>query len=137
MRERGRRGQSPVVRSSSRSPSEPLELVVDALAAYRLTRLATADVISEPWRRSLVDRMVPDGPETQEALGSDTAQQVVDQLADPPKLARLVTCRWCAGMWIAGSVVAARRAAPRAWAPVATALALSAAASLLARAEDD
>lgn len=111
--------------------------MVDALAAYRLTRLATADVISESWRRSVVDRVVADEPDTADARSADTAQEVVDGLPDPPKVARLITCRWCAGIWIAGGVVAARRLAPRAWTPVATGLALSAAATLLARVEED
>lgn len=118
-------------------PPPTLELLVDALAAYRLTRLATADVISEPWRRRVVDRLVEDGPETEEAVVAATAQEVVDALPDPPKVARLLTCRWCAGVWIAGGVVAARAAAPRAWDPVARALALAAVATLLARAESD
>lgn len=115
---------------------DPLTLAIDALATYRLTRLATADVISEPLRRSVVDRAL--GPEGRAAAGDgDTAVEVVDDLDDPPKLARLVTCRWCAGVWIAAGVVAARRLAPRAWEPVAEGLALSAAAVLLAGAEDD
>ncbi|MGN6695038.1 MAG: DUF1360 domain-containing protein [Aquihabitans sp.] len=130
----------------SRAPSRPapgsvvaIELVVDALATYRLTRLATADVISEPLRRSVVGRSLrrtqPDA-EIDMAPSAPTAQELVDDLADPPKAARLVTCRWCAGMWIAGGVVAARTIAPRWWDPAARALALSAAAVLVARAED-
>lgn len=114
---------------------DPITFAIDALATYRLTRLATADIISEPWRRSVVERVVdpavlsPSGPER------EPAQEVVDGLTDPPKLARLVTCRWCAGMWIAGGVVAARHLAPKVWAPAAQGLALSAVAVLVARAE--
>ncbi|QYG93992.1 DUF1360 domain-containing protein [Iamia sp. SCSIO 61187] len=114
---------------------DPLELVVDGLAAYRLTRLATADVISEPWRRSVVDRLVANGEEPPGE--GDTAQDVVDAMREPPRLATLLTCRWCAGMWIAAGVVGARTLAPKAWSPVARTLALSAAATLIARAEDD
>lgn len=113
---------------------DPLDLAIDGLAAYRLTRLATADVISEPWRRSVVDRLVETGPEP--AAPGETAQEVVDAMVEPPRLARLLTCRWCAGMWIAAGVVGARAAAPRAWEPVARTLALSAAATLIARVED-
>lgn len=126
---------------------DPLVLTVDALAAYRLTRLVTADVIAEPVRRSVVMRsMGDDAPDSDDAPAVDhpeaadvtpTALEVVESLDDPPKLARLITCRWCAGIWIAGGVVAARRLAPRAWDPVATAMALSAVAVLLARAETD
>lgn len=114
---------------------DPWELAIDGLAAYRLTRLATADVISEPLRRSVVDRVVANGGEP--PPDGDTAQDVVDAMTEPPKLARLITCRWCAGMWIAAGVVGARSLAPRAWTPVARTLALSAAATLIARAEDD
>jgi hypothetical protein len=115
--------------------ADVLRLVVDAMATYRLTRLATADVISEPIRRSIVIRSV-ELPIDELADGTATAQEAVDGLDDPPKVARLITCRWCAGMWIAAGVVAARRLAPKAWDPVADALALSAAAVLAARLED-
>lgn len=114
---------------------DPLELAIDGLAAYRLTRLATADIISEPLRRSVVDRMVANG--TEPPPEGDTAQDVVDAMSEPPKLARLITCRWCAGMWIAAGVVGARTFAPKAWSPLARTLALSAAATLIARAEAD
>jgi len=113
---------------------DALALAVDALAAYRLTRLATTDVIGEPWRRAVVDRAVAPADQPAGAVG---AQAVVDGLADPPRLARLVTCRWCAGIWIAGGVVAARRLAPGVWEPIGRGLALSTVAVLLARAEAD
>lgn len=117
---------------------DPLELVVDGLATYRLTRLATADVLSEPLRRSVVDRLAV-GADVDPAVvaAADTAQTLVEDLDEPPRLATLLTCRWCAGVWIAAGVVAARTFAPRAWSPVAQALALSAGATLLARAETD
>lgn len=103
--------------------------------AYRLTRLATADVISEPFRRSVVGRSLG-WTRDDVAAAAPSAQEVVDALAEPPKLARLMTCRWCAGMWIAGGVVAARRVAPAWWDPAAKALALSAAAVLISGLED-
>ncbi len=112
---------------------EWMVLLVDALATYRLTRLATADVISEPARQAVLRRV---GAEPPPELDDPTAQQVVESLKDPPRLATLVTCRWCAGIWIAAAVTAARWSAPRVWDPVARGLALSAAAVLLARAED-
>jgi len=109
------------------------ELVVDVLATYRLTRLATADVISEPARMAVLRRVGAEPPPGEE---DPSAQQVVEAMDDPPRLATLVTCRWCAGMWIAGGVALARRAAPGPWDPVARGLALAAAAVLLARLED-
>lgn len=120
-------------RNEGEARSAWIGLVVDALATYRLTRLATADVISEPVRMAVVRRAGAKPAPGQDDL---TAQEVVEGIADPPKLATLVTCRWCAGVWIAVGVAAARRLAPDAWEPVGRALALSAAAVLLARLED-
>ncbi len=107
--------------------------MVDLLATYRLTRLATADVISEPARMAVLKRV---GAEPPPGEDDPTAQELVDSLDDPPRLATLVTCRWCAGVWIAAGVTAARLAAPRAWDVAARGLALSAGAVLLARFED-
>lgn len=121
--------------SPAARPGPVLPLVLDALATYRLTRLATADVISEPLRRSIVGHSLG-SPLDPVAEAGPTAQEVVDGLPAPPKVARLVTCRWCAGMWIAGGVVAARRLVPQLWDPAAHVLALSAAAVLAARLED-
>jgi hypothetical protein len=109
-------------------------LVVDVLATYRLTRLATADVISEPVRMALLRKV---GAEPPPGADDPTAQEVVESLDQPPRLATLVTCRWCAGMWIAAGVTAARLTAPRAWEVAARSLALSAGAVLLSRLEDD
>lgn len=115
-----------------------IPLLLDSLAAYRLTRLATADKLTAPMRDVLIHRAYS-------AVGrdlDDTGAPVVDwteyALADEdaPKLAVLVTCRWCAGMWIALAVVAARRLFPRAWSPLAEGLAFSAGAALLAGLED-
>jgi hypothetical protein len=117
------------------APPSALDLAVDLLAAYRLTRLATADVVSESIRQAVVRRVGVAEPGPDEAIGS-TAQDLVAADPEPPKLATLVTCRWCAGMWIAGGVGAARSLAPRAWSPVAWSLALSAGAALIARLED-
>lgn len=114
-------------------PSPWFELLVDALATYRLTRLATADVISEPVRMAVVRRV---GVEADPGEHETTAQEVVEAMPDPPRLATLVTCRWCAGMWIAGGVALARRAAPGMWDPAARGLALAATAVLLSRLED-
>jgi hypothetical protein len=111
----------------------PLDLVVDLLAAYRLTRLATVDIIGEPARRAVVRRA---GVAAEDGDPTVTAEELVADDPSPPKLATLVTCRWCAGMWIAGGVCTARAVAPRAWAPIAWGLALSAGAVLIARAED-
>lgn len=80
-------------------------LAVDALAVFRLTRLATRDTITEPLRA----RIPPDS-----------------------KLAELLACPYCAGFWVACGVAAARRIAPRVWGPLAEALAFSAVTGLVA-----
>lgn len=137
-------GQAGGVRSRSRSQSraaaaapvgagEWFTLVVDALATYRLVRLATADVISESVRMAVVRGVGTDVPG---APGEVTAQEAVEDMDVPPKLATLVTCRWCAGVWIGAGVTAARHLAPRAWDVAARGLALSSVAVLLARLEE-
>jgi hypothetical protein len=120
------------VPDTARSPW--LRFAVDVLATYRLTRLATADVISEPVRMAVVRRTGAIPPPHQE---EPTAQEVVENMKNPPRLATLLTCRWCAGIWIAAAVTTARTVAPRAWEPLARGLALSASAVLLSRLEDD
>lgn len=81
-------------------------LAVDALAAYRLTRLVTRDTITKRHRERIVARGGP--------------------------VAELVQCSWCTGMWAAAAVVVARRTVPRAWGPVADALAMAAVVGLIA-----
>lgn len=108
----------------------------DAMATYRLTRLVIADVVLDGPRDQLVRwayvRAGVELPPMEPASWAGYA--MADD--DPPKLATLVTCRWCAGFWIAVLVVAARRLCPRLWAPLARALTYSAGAALLARLED-
>jgi hypothetical protein len=108
-------------------------LAIDVLATYRLTRLVTADVISEPARRAVLRQV---GVEPQSNDDDPTAQEIVESLDHPPRLATLVTCRWCAGVWIAAGVTVMRAAMPRVWQPVARGLALSSGAVLLSRFED-
>lgn len=104
-----------------------MDLVIDALATYRLARLVTRDTLTAELR----GRVVRDAYERSGfALGDGTTplnEWALVPLSDAsaPKLATLVTCPWCAAVWVAFGVVAARHIAPRAWAPVARALALS------------
>lgn len=55
------------------------ELLLLALAAFRLTHLVVFDKITEPMRKPFEGR---------------------------PFLGTLVTCYWCAGIWISGGLVA-------------------------------
>lgn len=67
--------------------TDPLLLLIYALAVARVTGLVTADAITEDLRDSLIG-WLDDRPKT---LGS--------------YLATLITCPWCAGMWV--SLIAA------------------------------
>lgn len=113
-----------------------LPVILDALAAYRLTRLVTADTIAEPVRGAVVAYAYEREAGGVEPGDGETWTETAINDPTPPKLAELVTCRWCAGFWIAVLVVVARRVAPRAWRPVGEAFAFSALAALLARLED-
>lgn len=116
-----------------------MSALYDAAAAYRLTRLATADVLLAGSRDAIVRWAYrrqgnTSSLEDEARPGAWADVAMADDYA--PKLATLVTCRWCAGFWCAALVVAARRYCPRLWAPLARALAYSAGAALLARLED-
>lgn len=84
-------------------------LVVDALAAYRITHLITDDTVPFGSAREYILNRWP---------GSLAAEWV--------------ECPWCAGMTIAAGVIAARALIPRWWTHPATALACSAITGLLA-----
>jgi len=91
-------------------PTSAVEVVVDALAVHRLTRLVQDD---EVWPM----------PELREAY----LRRVGDS-----RWADLASCPWCLSVWIAGGVVAARLLFPRAWPWIARVLAGSATAGHLA-----
>jgi hypothetical protein len=82
-----------------------LDVIIDALAVYRLTRLLTEDAILEQPRADL------------EAALTD---------AGHPLAAEGIRCPWCVGMYVAGAVTVLSTLAPRPWRPLARALALSA-----------
>ena len=109
-----------------------IELVIDALAAYRLTKLATDDVITQPPR----DAVIRWAYKRKGVTLDDHPQEFVEMDEDPPKFATLVTCRWCAGMYIAAGIVFMKRFAPRQWNALGEVLTLSAAAALIAGLED-
>ena len=124
-----------------------LALDVDAVAAYRLTKLATDDVITQPAREAAIHHIYARAGryvtacQLQEALSigvddPDRWQATALSDPDPPKLATLLTCRWCAGVWVAAGVTVARLAAPRVWDPIARGLTAAAAAALIANLED-
>jgi hypothetical protein len=88
------------------------DLVVDALATFRLVRLWTAD--SYPPVKAAREKV----------------EQVVER-EHGAAWADGVGCPWCVSVWIAGGVIAARRVTPRGWDVLARALAFSAVAGFL------
>lgn len=128
---------------------------VDVLAVHRLTRLVTADEITRPARDAVIrdayaraGRLIVNvdddefgrtmqGDECVDVAAGGDWSLVVEQDDEPPKLATLVTCRWCASFWIAAGVLTARRVAPRWWAPAAQVLAASSLSTFMARWEDE
>lgn len=123
---------------------KPIDLIVDGIAAYRLTKLVTDDKITEPIRDAIIEaayrrdkadhRFDPNDYAT--ATGRVKWTEVAEDDEDTPKLATLITCRWCAGTWFGFGIVAARAICPRWWDPVARGLALAAAAALIAGLEE-
>lgn len=86
------------------------ELLTDALAVFRITRLVVSDTIVESQRARLL---------------------VALERSGHAKLAEGLGCAWCCSAWFAVLVIVARRACPRLWDPAARALAFSAAAGII------
>ena len=92
----------------------PLWLALDALAAFRITRLLTRD--SLPPLRKL-------------------RETVLDRSGGSP-WAVIVECPWCMGFWVACGVIATHAAIPGLWPWASAPLALSAVIGLLGEWED-
>jgi hypothetical protein len=85
--------------------NDPLWLVVSALAVYRLTRLITDDLITEPLRKA------------------------IEHLGEP--WATGIECAWCVSVWVCAGSVAMWLLIPALWHVLAVVLALSAVAGLI------
>lgn len=88
-----------------------LWILVDSLAVYRLTRLVTADTITEPMRNW---------------IGGQRGGEVKRQ-----KAFDFITCPWCTSIWLAAGAVAATRLVPDPWSYLALLLTASAVAGAL------
>jgi hypothetical protein len=116
-----------------RQPDPWLDFVVDALAVYRLTRLATKDTVTEAAR----ERWIETAYETERNVrrpmydGPRPWHTTLENDDDPPKLAYLITCPFCVSVYVAVAAVAARTLVPGVWRPVARAAALGAVGALL------
>jgi hypothetical protein len=102
-----------------------LGLLLDVFAVHRLTRLITTDEITKPARNALIAIAYGDylaDPDT-----DWTEHYELDD--DPPKLAYLIHCRWCASVWAAVIVLALH--GHRGGRQIRNVLALSSASTLL------
>jgi hypothetical protein len=88
---------------------ELVELIVLALAVYRLCRLIIEDAVTEPLREAVWRRYKPDGG-----------------------IGYLITCYWCTGFWTSSLVVLAYIIVPVPTMVAALVLALSAVAGIIA-----
>ena len=112
----------------------PVWLVVNALVAYRLTRLWIQDMVPPlPWLRDKIKtwahRDFNNSTSENPTIDRWTAQ--VERYGQPPIL-YLVDCYWCAGYWISLLTFLAASIIPAtAWTIFALPLALSAVVGLL------
>lgn len=100
-----------------------LLLVLDALAAYRLTRLLVDDAVAAPIRDALVGRAHADGRDL-------SGHRPV--VAARPRMAEFLTCPWCVSIWMAAGVVAVQSLIGDVWFYAACVLAFSAVTGLIA-----
>lgn len=90
-------------------------MIVQVLAAYRLTRLLQVDDL-------------PPLPDLREKLGIAQAEAEGSTLRGRllKEFAYGFNCPWCLGFWVSVGVLVANAAFPALWRPLASALALSA-----------
>lgn len=131
--------------------TSPLWLAVNALVAFRLTRLVVADMLpplpvwrdrverwaAERWQpehaRIFAEARLEEGPDAPPATAQEGELLARWQLyGGTPPLAYLVSCAWCAGFWVSLGVFLVAAALPTAvWAFLAVPLAFSAVTGLL------
>lgn len=99
-----------------------VRLVVQAAAAYRVTRLIQEDQLPPlPWLRQRMNGAAVRRGEKDELSAADLLAA---------ELTYMVNCPECLGFWVSAAVLLADVLVPRLWRPLATALALSAAVGL-------
>lgn len=87
-----------------------LDLALDGMATYRLTRLLTEDELLAPVREWVWKNHSP----------------------EETKVGYFVTCPWCVSIWAGALVVTARTVAPKSWDLASRALSFSAATGVIA-----
>lgn len=117
--------------------TSPLWLVVNALVAFRLTRLWVSDMLPPlPRVRDAVERWALSRWPATGAIGNPEApaeHQATERIyGGTPPLAYLVNCAWCSGYWVSLAVFLVATLLPAAvWVFLAVPLAFSAVVGLL------
>lgn len=102
------------------------DLILDALAVWRLTRLITFDLLTQGLRDKV--RTYEARPERDVITDS---RRFGEQVGTVGPLTTLVNCPWCASVWVAAGVALLRRVAPLPWRATARTLAVSVVAGAL------
>jgi hypothetical protein len=111
------------------------DLLLDALAVFRMTRLLTTDaLLDEP--RDAVLRWAEQGCTCDNTGGEHWGDCPAGRQWWRPKIGTLASCPWCMSAHVGLLVVAFRRFAPRLWTPLAKALAYSALTGLISQREE-
>lgn len=95
------------MRARTRLPSRegPLDLLIDALATYRLVKLVRHDKVTEPIRDRVLAKHGP---------------------PDRSKISYLIDCPWCLSVYFGGALAVGRRLWPGSTSVASRGLALSA-----------
>ena len=97
-----------------------MNFVIDALAVYRLTRLATRDEITEGLRETI-----------EKELGTAVDAKLVTQKTGE-KLVYMLRCDWCMSIWVALFALILKKYVPDLWNNLRYVLAASAATGMIA-----
>jgi hypothetical protein len=100
-----------------------MTFIVDALAVYRLTRLATRDTITEQLRETI-----------EQEIGTLTEARIIKPQTQE-KLVYLMGCDWCMSIWVATTALLLKRYVPDIWRKISYVAAASAVAGTLANNE--
>lgn len=97
-----------------------MNFVVDVLAIYRLTRLATRDEITEGLRETI-----------EKELGTAVDAKLITEKTGE-KLVYMLRCDWCMSIWVALFAFTLKRYVPHVWNNLKYVLAASAATGMIA-----
>lgn len=110
--------------------TRPVDLLVDAAATYRLTRLVSRDALTQGLR----DRVMAYEHRADRDVVAHRHRYGAE-IGDLGPLSYFVGCPWCVSVWVGLGVAVARRVVPAGWGLVAAGLAASAATGWLSERE--